>query len=105
MLPENVRAFVETEVARFNRTYMEKFGKRYVTRYRGNYVYFDLQEAEADPSPICRLKYTGDLEDWEFAVFSWSDERYDPEEWMFPGSDLLDGTIDGALKAGYEAYM
>ncbi len=30
--------------------------------------------------------------------------RYDPDEWMFPGSGYLDGTVEGAMKAGLEAY-
>ena len=25
-------------------------------------------------------------------------------KWMFPCSDLVDGTVEGALKAGLEAY-
>jgi len=37
-------------------------------------------------------------------VPKYSDERYDPDEWMFPGAESLDGTIEGALKAGLEAY-
>ena len=54
--------------------------------------------------PICRLTYTGDMAGWEFAIFKWSIERYDPDEWLFPGSQYLDGTIKGAMKAGLEAY-
>lgn len=30
--------------------------------------------------------------------------RYDPNEWFFPGSGYLDGTVEGAMKAGLEAY-
>jgi hypothetical protein len=41
---------------------------------------------------------------WEFAIFKWSSERYDPDEWMFPGNQYLNGTIEGAMKAGLEAY-
>ena len=26
------------------------------------------------------------------------------DEWMFPGNQYLDGTIEGAMKAGLEAY-
>jgi hypothetical protein len=31
-------------------------------------------------------------------------ERYDPDEWFFPGSEFVDGTLQGAMKAGLEAY-
>jgi hypothetical protein len=42
---------------------------------------------------------------WDFAIFKWSTETYDPDEWMFPGSDLVDGTVEGAMRAGLEAYQ
>ena len=29
---------------------------------------------------------------------------YDAEEWFFPGEEHIDGTIEGAMKAGLEAY-
>lgn len=29
---------------------------------------------------------------------------YDPYECFFPGEEHVDGTIEGALKAGMEAY-
>ncbi len=54
--------------------------------------------------PICRLKYSDDFADWEFAIFKFSSDTYDPDEWMFPGYQYLNGTIEGALKAGLEAY-
>jgi hypothetical protein len=44
------------------------------------------------------------MDTWEFAIYKYSDERYDPEEWMFPGAGYVDGTIKGAMKAGLEAY-
>jgi len=39
-----------------------------------------------------------------YYFYKYSRDRYDPEEWMFSGSDLVDGTVEGALKAGMEAY-
>jgi hypothetical protein len=44
------------------------------------------------------------MDDWEFAIYKYSSERYDPDEWFFPGVGLVDGTIEGAMKAGLEAY-
>ncbi len=29
---------------------------------------------------------------------------YDPDEWFFPGSESVDGTVAGAMKAGLAAY-
>jgi hypothetical protein len=44
------------------------------------------------------------MDNWEFAIFKYSDERYDSEEGFFPGAGLVDGTIEGAMKAGLQAY-
>ena len=41
---------------------------------------------------------------WTFAIFKYSSDRYDPEEWLFPGYGHLDGTVEGAMRAGLEAY-
>lgn len=57
-----------------------------------------------DPRQICRLTYTGNVNDWKFAIYKYSDNRYDPDEWMIPGLGHLDGTIEGAMKAGLEVY-
>lgn len=53
---------------------------------------------------VYNLTYTGDMDGWEFAIFKYSNERYNPDEWMFPGSEYIDGTVKGALKACVEAY-
>jgi hypothetical protein len=50
------------------------------------------------------LEYIKRKRHWEFAIYKNSDNCYDPEECFFPGSNLVDGTIEGALKAGMEAY-
>jgi hypothetical protein len=50
------------------------------------------------------LEYTGGIDNWDFAIFKYSDERYDPKEWFFPGAGHVDGTVEGAMKAGLEAY-
>ena len=39
-----------------------------------------------------------------FAIFRYSTEIFDDEDTFFPGDDYIDGTIEGALKAGNEAY-
>ena len=44
------------------------------------------------------------MQKWSFAIYKYSDEQYDEEEWFFPGSEHVDGTIEGAMKAGLEAY-
>jgi hypothetical protein len=52
----------------------------------------------------CRLAYNGNLNDWDFSIFLWSSEKYEEHDIFSPGAEELDGTIEGAMKAGYSAY-
>ncbi len=76
----------------------------YVPRFRGAYLYLDRIGYNQRPSEICRLKWTGSMDKWEFAIYKHSKNHYDPDEWMFPGSGEVDGTIIGAMRAGNQAY-
>ncbi len=44
------------------------------------------------------------MDKWIFAIYKYSDEVYDPEEWFFTGSEQVDGTVSGAMAAGMAAY-
>ncbi len=63
-----------------------------------------FKQAPTVETKIGRLEWTGDIGKWNFAVFKYSRETYDADEWMFPGRELLDGTIEGAMKAGHKIY-
>lgn len=102
-IPEDVKKDVEATVKRFNRENSARDDCYYLARFRGKHCYLDRADY-GQLGPICRLTYTGKTQDWEFAIFKWSSERYDPDEWFFPGSELVDGTIEGAMRAGLEAY-
>ncbi|MCA9964041.1 MAG: hypothetical protein KC423_07355 [Anaerolineales bacterium] len=56
------------------------------------------------PYQVCRLKWTGNMDKWEFAIYRHSRNFYDPDEWFFPGAEEVDGTIEGAMRAGIQAY-
>ena len=99
-IPKDVKEQIENIMRQFNK----KADCSYVARYRGTYLYLDRKNYFGEATPICRLQYSGDMNDWEFAVFKYSSERYDPDEWMFPGMEHVDGTIEGAMKAGLQAY-
>lgn len=75
----------------------------YIPKFKGNFLYLDRKEYNKI-APVARLKYTGNIKKWDFAIFKWSSETYDPNEWFFPGREHLDGTIEGAMKAGLAAY-
>jgi hypothetical protein len=102
-IPDAVRAEVEARVTQFNRDVIGDPYRFFSVRFRGKYVYLD-REDYGYVGQRARLTYTGDMEQWDFAIYKYSDERYDPREWMFPGAQHLDGTIEGALRAAMKAY-
>ena len=102
-IPEHVKQWADEAIQRFNDTVIADPTSSYVARYRGGYLYLDRLD-DGQPLPIARLTYTGSTDRWEFAIYKYSDNKYDAEEWLFPGSGYLDGTIEGAMRAGLEAY-
>lgn len=96
-IPQKVKHQIEKLVLEFN----EKNKSDYATRIRGQYVYFDRKSMRG---PVFRLKFGSDMSDWEFAIYKYSSGSYDSNEWFFPGSELVNGTIEGAMQAGLKAY-
>lgn len=102
-IPKAIRAQVEQIVAQFNQETFPNPARGYQARFRGQFLYLDRCDT-GEPFQICRLTYTGKMNDWEFAIFRHSKDRYDPDEWFFPGQAKVDGTIVGAMQAGLLAY-
>ncbi len=102
-IPEEVKNKVMEIVEYFNTKNSARDDCYYAVRFRGKYCYLERSDY-GHINSIFRLTYTGDMNKWESAIFKCSSQRYAPEEWMFPGSELLDGTVEGAMKAGLEAY-
>lgn len=115
-VPPEIQAEVQKLVEEFNRIYLKestsflkaffssKYKRGYSARFRGKYLYLDRTD-RSEPLPICRLTWNGSMDDWRFAIYKYSSEKYDPEEWFFPGDEYVDGTVTGAMKAGMEAYQ
>ena len=103
LIPDDIREKVTGIVEHFNQQEFRNLDCYYVARFQGKFLYLDRYDY-GRKSPICRMKYNGKFNEWEFAIFKWSSETYDPDEWLFPGSQLVNGTIEGAMKAGMQAY-
>ena len=102
-IPSEVKLEVGAAVGRFNQDRFTRGDCYYGPRFKGKHCYL-YRSDYGSVGPICRLTYTGSMNKWRFAIFKWSSETYDPDEWMFPGSGLVDGTVQGAMRAGLEAY-
>jgi hypothetical protein len=102
ILDEVKQAAVEA-IECFNRSEIAEPRCYYVAQFKGRFLYLGRLEY-GRLGPICRLTYNGDLNRWAFAIYKYSDNAYDPDEWFFPGSEHVDGTIEGAMRAGLKAY-
>ncbi len=102
-IPDDVREKVEEIVDRFNKNTLRSGDCYYEAIFRGKHLYLNRCDY-GKTGPICRLTYNGKMDNWEFAIFKWSTETYDSDEWMFPGSGEIDGTVEGAMMAGLQAY-
>ncbi len=99
-IPNNLKPEIERKINAFN----AKHGCKYAAHYRGKFLYLDRDDSFEKLSPICRFAFTDDMEKWEFAIYKYSSQNYDSEEWLFPGEQHVDGTLEGAMMAGLEAY-
>ena len=114
-IPTEIQEEVQKLIDEFNRTnlkestslmsvfFPKKIKRGYSARFKGKYLYLDRND-HIKPSPICRLTWNGKMDDWGFAIYKYSSNGYDPEEWFFPGADEVNGTVTGAMKAGMKAY-
>jgi hypothetical protein len=66
-IPEDVRKRVDETIRSFNESRLKDSGGSYQARYEGKYLFLDREEPVGMAS-ICRLKYTGKMDDWEFAI-------------------------------------
>jgi len=103
VISDETRKQISKIVQAFNEKELAGTGVEYSTRYRGKYLYLD-RSTFGRKEPICRLEYNGKIDDWDFAIFRWSTERYDGEDWSFRGFYLYERTIESALRVGMVAY-
>ena len=77
-IPESIRSALKE---RLENHIAEKWSHTLVSlilRFRGAYAYVDVQDpTENIPTHLCRLGYLGNLEEWDFAFYKYSDEVYE----------------------------
>ncbi|MCI0558070.1 MAG: hypothetical protein MN733_06215, partial [Nitrososphaera sp.] len=84
-----------TQAQVFERTRAWYPESRLILRIKGQFCYVDvLEEGEASPSPLARLRYFRDNA-WSMAFFTWSHERYEPTV-FFNGA--WEGTLEQAIE-------
>jgi hypothetical protein len=102
-IPPDIQSAAEAIIANFNSEFPAS-SMQYVPRFKGMYLYLDRSNYGEKPHPICRLEFTATIDHWKFAIYKYSKDYYDPDEWVFPGRGHLNGSIEGAMRCGLEAY-
>ncbi len=96
---------VKNEVIEIIEKYNKNKSRKYFPRFHTtNGLLFLDRRDEENITKICRLKFKGKMDNWDFAIYKYSTGTYSPDEFYFPGDDYVDGTIEGAMKAGDKAY-
>ncbi len=102
-IPKKVKEEVDEMIKQFNEKKLINSNQAYTARFKGKFLFLDRNDY-GNTGPICRLEYTGRVNQWEFAIYKHSRGDYSPDECFFPGEDHIDGTIQGAMLCGLEAY-
>ncbi len=88
------KLFINSALESFN----QENGTKFQIIIRGRFVYVFVTDGEIE-TKVGRMEYHGKPDNWSFAIYKYSSERYHPDEVLYPGFFNLDGTIKGALKA------
>jgi len=103
LIDEFNRVNLKESTSLLNTFFPRKVKRGYSARFKGKFLYLDRTD-RSEPLPICRLTWNGKIDNWDFAIYKYSSDKYDPEEWFFPGEEFVNGTVNGAMKAGMVAY-
>lgn len=103
-VPLNIQEALEERVKKFNKKKLADAPCKYCIDARGKFIYLRYLYPNNTLENVARLTYSGNLEEMEFAIFKHSTQKYDAKDWLFPGDEFVDGTIEGAMKAGLVAY-
>ena len=104
IVPIAVQSELVDRAIAFNKQELSGCNYSYCPDARGKFIYLLRLGSNGSFQRLGRLTYNGDTENMEFAIFKFSSGKYDPKERWFPGTQHLNGTIEGALRALAEAY-
>ena len=102
-LPPEALADLEAGLAAFNRRRVKSPAPLCCARVEGRYAFVSRNMGPRHADKLFRLEWRGAVDTWSFAIYRYSRDDFDPHA-DFPGEELLDGTISGALKAANKAY-
>ena len=98
--PEAVKAVLQQRLDIHQRARWPQL-TRVRLRFRGDYAYLDADE-DGDVWPLCRLRYTGQVETWAFAIHLASRDGY--EDSVLPDGQPI-ATPEQALDCACGLYL
>ncbi|MDQ3702674.1 MAG: hypothetical protein M3442_17385 [Chloroflexota bacterium] len=125
-IPESVKRRTEERLQRYAAQHFAGRYTRLDIRFRGQFCYLDaftepepptaswpppdspetreeyVERLRNTPAHLCRLRYFGDEEQWGFAFYTYSNERYELS--FFPSGEFL-GPPEDAFHVAAEAYL
>jgi hypothetical protein len=101
-IPKKITEQAAEAVRKFNEKQFLEGDMEYLYTIDGKYVYLKMRRKK-NISPIARIEFTGDPKAWKFAVYNPATESFS-ENTEFPGVEYIDGSIEGAMKAGVSAF-
>jgi hypothetical protein len=124
-IPETVKRRTENRLRRYAETHFADRYTRLDIRFRGQFCYVDaytepeslenwpppdwpedreefMQRLRNTPKHLCRLRYFGDENQWGFAFYTYSNERYELS--VFPSGGFF-GQPEEAFHASAGVYL
>ena len=117
-IPGHVRLTVRERLERHASDKWDEHCRAIDVRFRGSFAYVDAlqrngwhlpgtpQETQdlidATPTRLCRLRYLGSPDRWEFAFYKYSHEIYEPS---FLPSGAFEGTPEEAFDCAAGVYL
>lgn len=111
-IPDEVRQKISRRLEKLVKKYRKYGVAEIIGTFKGRYLYIDwideaqilsfgLSKRKPKPSKLCRLRYKGDVDNWELEMYKYSDMCYDVEgDFMFSG-----GTIEECFDAAASVYI
>jgi len=112
IIPDDVRQKASHRLRKLVKKYRKHGVANIIGTFKGRYLYIDwideaeiycssLIKREPKPSKLCRLKYKGDINNWELEMYKYSDMCYDVEhDFVFSG-----GTVEECFNAAASVYI
>ena len=90
IIPKEIQEEIVDKINKFNQKTFRGLLKQlsYSPEFKGKYLYLKRIEY-GRISPVARLTYTGDINEWDFAIFKWSTDVMIRRNGFSQGKNLL----------------